>query len=547
VNPQQQRYHYLDALRAFAMLLGIVFHVLFSFVEVPIWPAQDIYRSDAHYSFFQHAIHGFRMPLFFVVSGFFTTLLWRRLGAAELIRHRAKRIALPLVIGTLVMWPLLIAASLWGDAKKRHNAASYPHPKITEQPADLWDAAKAGNIEMIDTLLDCGNDPNKSDRFGLSPLAWAALFGQADAAVALLDGGAEMSARDPNGSTPLHAAALLSRTSVAQCLIDRGAAINAVNHWGETPLDRSHTPLLVLATITGLIQMEIDSREVSEGREEIRALLSASDAKSGSDLTPDEKLRQGGSGWGKLFKIYVMGAVFPVFHHLWFLYYLCCMLGLFLCATWLRRKLPSVLPVRLLATPICLIYLIPLTFLPQLYFWQGFGANTAPGIMLWPPKFFYYAIFFCFGAACFGKQQFEQDAGRHWILWSVAALAVLLVGLKAYYAGFHVLASACSATYAWLMVFSCLGLFRRLFSTENSIIRYIADSSYWLYIVHFPLVIALQIAISDWPLPSPVKLILITAVSITLPLISYHYCVRYTVIGRVLNGERRRPNFVGSA
>ena len=541
VKPPQQRYHYLDALRAFAMLLGIVFHVLLSFVEVPIWPAQDIYRNDAHYSFFQHAMHGFRMPLFFVVSGFFTALLWRRLGTADLIRHRVKRIAVPLLVGTLIMWPLLIGASFWGAAKKEQINSTRLHLKSTTSPTHLWDAAKEGDIGRIHTFLARGDDPNARDRFGLQPLVWAVSYGHADAAKALLDGGADVRGRDPNGCTPLHMAALLRQTDAARHLLERGAAVNAVNNWGETPLDSSDAPLVVVLTITGLNQMEIDASSVSEGREAIRTQLTASGARSTGDLTSEETRRQGGSRWGKFFKAYVFGAVFPVFHHLWFLYYLFCMVGLFLGVMWLRNKLPFSLPAWLLGTPTCLVYLIPLTFVPQLFFWQGFGADTAPGVLLWPPKFLYYAIFFFFGVASFGRHQFEQHAGRNWIIWTVAALAVLVAGLKAYHGGHHVVASAFSAAYAWLMVFACLGLFRRLFSNENSIIRYLSDSSYWLYIAHFPLVIALQITVSDWPLPAPLKFGIVTVLSIALLLLSYHYCVRYTFIGRALNGEKRRP------
>ena len=39
-----QRYHDLDALRAFAMLLGIVLHGAISFFPMPIWPAQDLHQ-----------------------------------------------------------------------------------------------------------------------------------------------------------------------------------------------------------------------------------------------------------------------------------------------------------------------------------------------------------------------------------------------------------------------------------------------------------------------------------------------------------------------
>ena len=40
------------------------------------------------------AIHGFRMPVFFLLSGFFTAMLCQKRGLGGLLLHRAKRIAL---------------------------------------------------------------------------------------------------------------------------------------------------------------------------------------------------------------------------------------------------------------------------------------------------------------------------------------------------------------------------------------------------------------------------------------------------------------------
>ena len=99
------RYHHLDALRATAMLLGIVMHGLLSFFENSYWPAQDLQQHEL-YETVNQAIHGFRMPLFFLISGYFTTMLWKRRGLGKLLLHRVQRILLPLVIGGMVFIPL---------------------------------------------------------------------------------------------------------------------------------------------------------------------------------------------------------------------------------------------------------------------------------------------------------------------------------------------------------------------------------------------------------------------------------------------------------
>ena len=57
----------LDALRATTMLLGIALHAGLSFTPFP-WPVQDEQQSGFFGLLFA-AIHGFRMPVFFVLNG----------------------------------------------------------------------------------------------------------------------------------------------------------------------------------------------------------------------------------------------------------------------------------------------------------------------------------------------------------------------------------------------------------------------------------------------------------------------------------------------
>ena len=88
------------------MLLGIGLHGFMSFVPLPlpVWPAQDVNQHNG-YLFALNAIHGFRLQLFFLVSGFFTAMMFRQRGLRGLIKHRAKRILLPLLIFTILLSP----------------------------------------------------------------------------------------------------------------------------------------------------------------------------------------------------------------------------------------------------------------------------------------------------------------------------------------------------------------------------------------------------------------------------------------------------------
>ena len=100
------RRHDLDALRGFAMMLGIGLHAALAFFPT-FWPVQDQTSSiDGPFDEFFHALHGFRMPLFFLLSGFFTAMLWRRRGLRALLRHRTRRVVLPLAILLVAIVPV---------------------------------------------------------------------------------------------------------------------------------------------------------------------------------------------------------------------------------------------------------------------------------------------------------------------------------------------------------------------------------------------------------------------------------------------------------
>jgi hypothetical protein len=78
----------------------------------------------------------------------------------------------------------------------------------------------------------------------------------------------------------------------------------------------------------------------------------------------------------------------------------------------------------------------------------------------------------------------------------------------------------------------------RFLSAHRPVIRYLADSSYWLYLLHLPLVFALQVWMSDWPLHWSIKFPLLLVIATALLLASYRYFVRNTFIGEILNGRR---------
>jgi glucans biosynthesis protein C len=105
---RDQRIDYLDNLRALAMFAGVLFHagLAYSPIMHRFWPTSDVGNSvwmDVLIWF----LHLFRMPLFFVVAGFFAALLVQQRGVGGMLHQRAKRVLLPLV----VFWPFIYLAT----------------------------------------------------------------------------------------------------------------------------------------------------------------------------------------------------------------------------------------------------------------------------------------------------------------------------------------------------------------------------------------------------------------------------------------------------
>ena len=95
------------------------------------------------------------------------------------------------------------------------------------------------------------------------------------------------------------------------------------------------------------------------------------------------------------------------------------------------------------------------------------------------------------------------------------------------------------AVAGWAWVYGLLGLCARVLGGGHPAVRYLADSSYWVYLWHFPLLllVALPLAGTDWPWP--LELVLALTVVMAGLLLSYDLLVRGTWVGRWLNGHRR--------
>ncbi len=538
-TPDLARRSYLDALRAGAMLLGIVLHASLSFFP-SYWMVTDRSQNSAFGVVFS-AIHGFRMPLFFVMSGFFSAMLLHRRGRRALVHHRFRRVLLPLLAGMVTIVPLTFGISTLAMS----NASRKPDGVAPAAGAStIWEAARAGDLDALERHLANGSKVDAMDpEFGGTPLMWAAVKGQAEAMERLIRRGANVNAVGRDGGTALHGAAFLGHEQAVDVLLRNGADVNAVNGSGSAPLDVATLDEGTTRYFASVLQLELNE----EGLGGRKAAIAAS-------------LRQHGATTARTSDVAGLLMQIPLFSHLWFLWFLWWLVLGYALITALGSRLPSLrLPQWLVLSPARYLWLIPLTMIPQWFMGDGgatpiFGPDTSTGLLPIPHVFAYYAIFFGFGAVYYESEDRTGRVGeRWWLPLSVGLFVILPLGLAltvgwAGPAGYgldplsrRVLSVALTAAYPWLITFGLMGLFRRFCPVESPRLQYLSDSAYWLYLAHLPLIIAAQLMLRDWPVPALAKFLLIVVVVTAFLLWTYQVMVRYTWLGRFLNGPRTRP------
>ena len=272
---KSKRYNDLDALRGFAMLLGIVLH------SMMYLGGKGFYGETMSF------IHGFRMQLFFLVSGFFVVMLWRNKGLKALLKHRAKRLLLPIV----VFIPLLVISTLWllglTEAWKNSdfltNAVSN---RIYISGDNLFSATRSGDLEAIKKHLDNGSDVHKRDSLKLTPVHWATINGQTNALKLLIEKGGDINVK-MDGMTPLHMASHLGRHETVVFLVNHGADVNAEDKEEQTALEQLEKTSIskmrdeefqkiaffrpVFFQVLGAKNIELD--KIVEGRRKVHSLL----------------------------------------------------------------------------------------------------------------------------------------------------------------------------------------------------------------------------------------------------------------------------------
>jgi glucan biosynthesis protein C len=95
------RYHNLDFLRAFAMMMGLVMHAPLLFWQpdfAKVFGIENIAPAEEWINIIGRYINNWRMPLFFLLSGFFSVLIIKRKGTSQFIRDRLIRVGLTCLV-----------------------------------------------------------------------------------------------------------------------------------------------------------------------------------------------------------------------------------------------------------------------------------------------------------------------------------------------------------------------------------------------------------------------------------------------------------------
>lgn len=106
-----------------------------------------------------------------------------------------------------------------GSAPHEASAAELQPPSRPKPKATLIKAIKAGDMALLQQLLDAGSKLEELGMWDNTPLLAACMHGNAEASMKLIEAGALVTARNEHGATPLHYAAVEGKLELVNALI----------------------------------------------------------------------------------------------------------------------------------------------------------------------------------------------------------------------------------------------------------------------------------------------------------------------------------------
>jgi len=237
--------------------------------------------------------------------------------------------------------------------------------------------------------------------------------------------------------------------------------------------------------------------------------------------------------------------------HLWFLYYL----AAFSILGALLRQFKGIKKLDLLFRNPIFLLLSPLVLVPSAL--AAGSPMPAPEsfIPLWWPLVF-YGWFYAAGWHLFGREN-NLELWRPYA-WHIFGSSILL--FVPYYLFLPVmdlgtLVNTPSSQNAWvlgtealltaylsvMLTIASLLLGKRYLAGRSSLLAFVADASYWVYLLHLPIAIFLQTLLIPSPLPLWLKLMVVLSGTLVFCFATYVVFVRYTPMGWLLHGKRSFP------
>ena len=191
-----------------------------------------------------------------------------------------------------------------------------------------------------------------------------------------------------------------------------------------------------------------------------------------------------------------------------------------------------------------------LYFTPDWYMWFGIPTPDT-GLAPKPTALVAYGLAFGLGWLIQRQSQILDGWGAIWGAYVgpaigatitclvVAGVTPMLAPAERNLATLGYAALYAFAVWAWTI--AIIGFAVRRLAGHSRARRYLADASYWVYIVHLPIVMALQAALAPYNWPWFAKYPLILAIAFAIMLASYQWFVRYSFIGAILNGKKQKP------
>ena len=252
-------------------------------------------------------------------------------------------------------------------------------------------------------------------------------------------------------------------------------------------------------------------------------------------------------------RVFTSGAFVEHLHpgHLWFLEYLLILYAIAWAGVKLVERAPSralrgarALYRRALESPWrAALFAVP-TF-GTLCLMRAGSLEDPPGFAPVPRLVLAYLVPFAFGWLLYLNRDllpvFERRAWVHTglaLLLFAAYSFVVAPRLHDLWLSPRVIVAGLGALALWLITFGVIGLFLRHAASESPRWRYVADASYWMYVVHMPVVMAFQVALAGVAIATEAKVFIVVAASTGVLVASYDLLVRSTWIGVLLNGRR---------